>query len=372
MNASLRYLGEMTDVFERIVGQDNAVTAMRQYARKPVHAYLFSGPVGSGLHDVVVTFSAALQCPQHGCGICESCRLALSELDTDVHFAERSGVSWRIDELREAERISRRRPIGTGYQIVVIEDVELTTTGASPSASALLKSLEEPPQKTIFLLTAEELPEQLTTIMSRCVEIKLKSLTEEDLEALLIRDGAIPQAARTAALAANGNLRRAQVLVRDVELSKRIEQWRTIPDRLRGSTSDAAVLVEEITGAIDDAIAPLQEMQDEELNLLIANAKEMGQRSVSNRKDIEAQFKREQRRFRIEELKFGFTALTNAYRERMNEGLSESQENSSRGSQRAGTSMKAIEAVAASSRILNLNVDEGLLLNDLMLTLMQL
>ena len=103
------------------------------------------------------------------------------------------------------------------------------------------------------------------------------------------------------------------------------------------------------------------------------NFKEISELDISsNRKEIEAQFKREQRRFRIEELKFGFTALTNAYRERMNEGLSESQENSSRGSQRAGTSMKAIEAVAASSRILNLNVDEGLLLNDLMLTLMQL
>ena len=113
-------------------------------------------------------------------------------------------------------------------------------------------------------------------------------------------------------------------------------------------------------------------MQDEELNALIANAKEMGQRSVANRKDIEAQFKREQRRFRIEELKFGFTALTNSYRERVTDGLVELQENAARGEQRAGSSIKAIEAVAATSRLLTLNVDEGLLLNDLMLTLMQL
>jgi hypothetical protein len=113
-------------------------------------------------------------------------------------------------------------------------------------------------------------------------------------------------------------------------------------------------------------------MQDEELQMLIANAKEMGQRSVSNRKDIEAQFKREQRRFRIEELKFGFTALTNAYRERLTEGLVEVEENAARGEHRVGASMKAIEAVAGTSRLLTLNVDEGLLLNDLMLTLMQL
>jgi DNA polymerase-3 subunit delta' len=97
----------MPDVFDRLVGQDRAVAAMRQYARHPVHAYLFSGPVGSSLHDTVVAFAAALQCPDCGCGTCEACRLVLSMNDTDVYFAERAGVSWRIDELREADRLRR-------------------------------------------------------------------------------------------------------------------------------------------------------------------------------------------------------------------------------------------------------------------------
>ncbi|MGA7834067.1 MAG: hypothetical protein WCA31_02550, partial [Acidimicrobiales bacterium] len=135
----------MTDVFTRLVGQDRAAAAMRQYATNPVHAYLFTGPAGASVRDSLITFSAALQCPRHGCGECDICRLALAEQDADVYFAERSGVSWRMEEIREAERVARRRPLGEGYQIVVIEDVELTTTGASPSAPALLKSLEEPP-----------------------------------------------------------------------------------------------------------------------------------------------------------------------------------------------------------------------------------
>ena len=151
----------MTDVFDALVGQELAVAAMRQYVKAPVHAYLLSGPVGSSLHDTALTFAAALQCPLNGCGTCETCRLVLSEGDADVSFAERAGLSWRIDELREAERVSRRRPLGPGYQIVVIEDVELTTTGASPSAPALLKSLEETPTRTIFLLTAEDVPPAL-------------------------------------------------------------------------------------------------------------------------------------------------------------------------------------------------------------------
>ena len=148
------YHGEMTDVFDALVGQETAVAAMRQYVKAPVHAYLISGPVGSSLHDAVLTFAAALQCPQNGCGTCETCRLVLSDADADVYFAERAGLSWRIDELREADRVSRRRPLGSGYQIVVIEDVELTTTGASPSAAALLKSLEETPSRTCLLYTS--------------------------------------------------------------------------------------------------------------------------------------------------------------------------------------------------------------------------
>jgi len=214
----------MTDVLDALVGQETAVAAMRQYVKAPVHAYLISGPVGSSLHDAVLTFAAALQCPQNGCGTCETCRLVLSDADADVYFAERAGLSWRIDELREADRVSRRRPLGSGYQIVVIEDVELTTTGASPSAAALLKSLEETPSRTIFLLSAEDVPSALDTIASRCVELKLKGLSEEDIAEVLIREGATALAARAAASAANGNLRRARILGRDDELAQRIAQ----------------------------------------------------------------------------------------------------------------------------------------------------
>jgi DNA polymerase III subunit delta' len=344
---------------------------MRQYARSPVHAYLFSGPGGSSVRDALLCFAASLQCPRHGCGECEICRLVMSEQDPDVYFAERSGVSWRMEEIREAERVSRRRPLAAGYQIVVIEDVELTTTGASVSAPALLKSLEEPPPRTIFLLSAEELPAELDTIMSRCVDIKLRALGEEDLRTILESDGATTDAAREAAAAANGNLRRARVLVRDPELATRVASWRSVPERLTGTPASSSRVAQQISASLDEAITPLQLLQEEEMARRTSDAREMGQRAVSNRRDVEAQFKREQRRFRLDELRFGFSALTGVYRERLAENLEASASGDARSEYRVGASLRAIDVVAEANRRLSTNVDETLLLHDLMLSLME-
>ena len=157
-------------------------------------------------------------------------------------------------------------------------------------------------------------------------------------------------AARSAASAANGNLRRARVLVGDEELAQRIAQWRPCPDRLNGTPATSAALASEIARSLDEAIAPLQRVQDEEMELRIRESREMGQRTVANRKDIEAQFKREQRRFRIDELRFGLTALTNEYRARMSEGLETSAVGDSRAEYRVGASMKAIGVVSTRPR----------------------
>src|SRR5665213_228150 len=361
----------MTDVFERLVGQDRAVAALRQYAITPVHAYLFSGPAGASVRDSMMSFAAALQCPRNGCGSCDVCRLVLADQDPDVYFAERSGVSWRLEEIREAERVSRRRPLGSGYQIVVIEDVELTTTGASPSAPALLKSLEEPPSRTIFLLSAEELPAALDTIISRCLDVKLRALSDEDLESILVGEGAEPGAARAAAAVANGSLRRARVLVRDEDLSSRVAQWRSVPERLTGTPAASALVAQSIAASLDEAIAPLQQVQEEEMGRRASDAREMGLRAVANRKDVEAQFKREQRRFRLDELRFGFSALTGVYRDRLMENLEASTEGDARSAYRVGASLRAIDAVAEANRRLSTNIDESLLLHDLMFSLME-
>lgn len=361
----------MSDVFDGLVGQERAVSALRDYARHPVHAYLLHGPAGSSVHDAVLAFAAALQCPDHGCGHCEVCRRVLAGVDADVHVAQRAGVSWRVDDLREVDRISRRRPLGAGYQIMILEDIELTVSGSSPSAPALLKSLEEPPSKTIFLLTAETLPEELATIESRCVSVKFQGMAVEDLTTILTREGADPETARAAALSAGGNLRRARVLVNDEALAARLATWRSVPARLNGTASSAAQLAVDLSRAIDEGLAPLVALQERELAEMTAAAKEAGQRSVANRKDIESQFKREQRRFRLEELRFGVSVLTAVYRERLSDELLEL-DSDPRQHQRVATTLESLDILVETNGRLSTNVDESLLLHDLMLSLMRL
>ena len=366
----------MSDVFASLVGQERAISALRQYVRSPVHAYLFSGPVGSNVSDAVWAFAAALQCPNDGCGECEACRRVLSHVDPDVHVAERAGVSWRVDDLREIDRISRRRPLGPGYQVMIINDVDLTVSGAAPSAPSLLKSLEEPPSRTVFLLTADDVPDALDTIISRCVEVKFQAMSGADIEEVLRRDGATDEAAASAARSAAGNLARARVLVRDPSLEYRLATWRSVPDRLMGPASGATQIAAEISQSIDAAMSPLQEMHAEDLMRRTREAKDVGLRSVGNRKEIDAQFKREERRFRIEELKFGLSVLTGVYRDRMVDALSESQYSGESTEVRAGyrveSAMAALEMLMVTYERLSTNIDESLLLADLMLSLARL
>lgn len=362
----------MADVFSALAGQGSLVGALGQFARHPVHAYLFTGVRQAQAHDAVLAMAAALQCDQFGCGECETCRRVLTGNDPDVYVAERSGVSWRIDELREAERVSRRRPLAGAYQIVVIEDVELTVTGTSPSAPALLKSLEEPPARTIFLLGAEQLPDALDTVVSRCVTIRLKPLAEQDIVDVLTREGAGRPDAEVAARASQGDLRRARVLVRDDALAARLDQWRSVPEELTGTPASASQVVAAIQRSLDEAMAPLVSMQEEELSRRASEARELGQRSLANRREVEARFKREQRRFRLDELRFGLSALAGVYRERMLDALGEAREGSARDEHRIRVALDAIDALDEATRRLSSNVDENLLLHDLMFSLMVL
>jgi DNA polymerase III subunit delta' len=355
----------VSDVFDAVLGQPRAVAAMRHHAARPVHAYLFSGPAGSGVRESLRAFAAALQCQDQGCGNCESCRLALSDNDPDVTTLEREGLSWRVRELQEAERLARRTPLGDGHTIVVIEEVDL----AVAAGPALLKILEEPPRRTIFLLTADLLPPALGTVLSRCVEIAFSPISEEVIAEYLVKQGAEPVAARTAASAAGGDLRRAQVLSRDEALTKRLALWLSVPERLNGVNARAGELADELKDAVTAAQAPLVALQEEEMERLSANAKELGLRAVPHRKEIEDRYRREQRRFRVDDLRFGLAALTDAYRQRMVGGLESIEDGDGRGRSTTRGAISAIELVDAAARQLSANADESLLLGNLLIAL---
>ncbi|MDT7671606.1 MAG: polymerase subunit delta, partial [Pseudonocardiales bacterium] len=141
-------------VWAEVVGQDRVVAELAGAVADPTamtHAWLFTGPPGSGRSVAARAFAAALQCPTGGCGQCQSCHTVLAGTHPDVREVVPEGLSISVSEMRALVQIAARRPSSGGWQIVVIADADRLTEGA---ANALLKAVEEPTARTVFLLCA--------------------------------------------------------------------------------------------------------------------------------------------------------------------------------------------------------------------------
>ena len=143
------------------------MAALRAAAANPVHAYLFRGPAGNGGLAAAHGFAAALLCPDGGCGECATCRAALAGTDPDLHVVRRSGASVSKETMRQIVTLAQRRPLHAARQVIVVLDVHLVLD----RAPVLLKTLEEPPGDTVFVLLADDVTPDLVTIASRCVEV---------------------------------------------------------------------------------------------------------------------------------------------------------------------------------------------------------
>jgi DNA polymerase III subunit delta' len=347
----------VTDVFSIVIGQERAVAALRAAAAAPVHAYLLVGAPGTGAPEAVRAFAAALLCPAGGCGACEHCRAALEGSHTDLVYFRRRGASLRMEELKEAVNRSLRAPRSATRQVLVIEDVHLI----GDVAPVLLKAVEEPPATTVFLLVADDVPPQLVTLASRCVEIDLPSLDEATVARALVAAGAEPGRALAAAAAAGGRLDRARLLVADEGFAQRIARWQQVPGRLNNSGATVVAVVNELLEAVDEPVALLRSEQERELQLLEETAAGSGERGVRGRADIVARQRREQRRVRTDELRAGLATLAAVYRDRV---LS-----SPGAPARIHSAVAAVDAIDATADALVRNPNEHLLLESLLLRL---
>ncbi|HTF50083.1 MAG TPA: DNA polymerase III subunit delta' [Pseudonocardia sp.] len=225
------------EVWADLVGQDRAIAELDSAATDPAamtHAWLFTGPPGSGRSVAARAFAAALQCPEHGCGHCQSCRTVLAGTHSDVREVVPEGLSISVSEMRALVQIAARRPSTGGWQIVVIADADRLTEGA---ANALLKAVEEPSARTVFLLCApSDHPDDVpVTIRSRCRLVPLRTPPAEAIAAVLSsRDGVDPEIARWAASVCGGHVGRARRLARDPDARARREQVLALPLSLRG------------------------------------------------------------------------------------------------------------------------------------------
>ena len=168
-----------SSVFDSLVGQSHiteilqgAVAAARtnQDSQEMTHAWIFTGPPGSGRSSAAVAFAAALVCPQGGCGTCQECRSAQTSGHPDVEIIRTEGLSIKIDEVRELLTRVAWAPSMGGWRVVVMEDADRLTESA---ANALLKAIEEPGNRTVWLLCAPTLHDVLPTIRSRCRHLQL-------------------------------------------------------------------------------------------------------------------------------------------------------------------------------------------------------
>lgn len=279
----------MSGVFTRLVGQSSVESELVATARAArgdsahgageigsmTHAWLITGPPGSGRSVAALCFAAALQCTGDGvpgCGRCRACTTTMAGTHADVRRIVPEGLSIGVDEMRAIVATASRRPSVGRWQIVVIEDADRLTEGA---ANALLKVVEEPPRSTVFLLCAPSVdPEDIAiTLRSRCRHVALVTPTAEAIAQVLVeRDGLELQEARWAAAVSGGHVGRARRLATDPEARARRARALGLA-RDAATPSRAFAAVEELVAAAKTEAEALtterNETETEELQIAL-------------------------------------------------------------------------------------------------------
>ena len=215
-------------VFSSLVGQEAAIAQLEraltsnETGNEMTHAWLFTGPPGSGRSVIALSFAAALVCKKRGCGECSDCKTALAGTHQDVEIMKIDGLTIKVDEIREVVSRASWTTSTSNWRVIVVEDSDRMTESA---ANALLKSLEDAGSSTVWLLSAPSPDDVLPTIRSRCRHVQLKIPTMEEIKDFLISTlNSTPEEAEQAARISQGHIGKARAFTRDKSLrdSRRI------------------------------------------------------------------------------------------------------------------------------------------------------
>ncbi|MCZ2524589.1 DNA polymerase III subunit delta' [Streptomyces sp. HB2AG] len=333
-------------VWDDLVGQDRVVEQLTAAARDAdalvaagsgappdpgssmTHAWLFTGPPGSGLVTAARAFGAALQCTSPdralgaapGCGFCEGCHTALIGTHADIEVVRPEGLSLGVKDTRDLVRRSSMSPAGGRWQVIVIEDADRLTEGAG---NVLLKAVEEPAPRTVWLLCAPSVVDVLPTIRSRCRLLVLRTPSVEAVADVLVRrDGVDPERAAAAAQATQGHIERARRLATDEQARARRSAVLRIPLQVGdvgGCLKAAQQLVDSATDDAKQVAEEVDSKETEELRAALGASGGPGSRlprgTAGIMKDLETRQKKRSTRTQRDTLDLALLDLLSFYRD---------------------------------------------------------
>ncbi|MFF9771356.1 DNA polymerase III subunit delta' [Streptomyces sp. NPDC014636] len=361
---------------------DALVTAARAdepmpEASKMTHAWLFTGPPGAGRNRAARAFAAALQCvsPDRalggspGCGFCDGCHTALLGTHADVTTVAAVGSEILVKDMRDTVRKSFTSPATGRWQIILVEDAERLN---EKSANAVLKAVEEPAPRTVWLLCAPSVEDVLPTIRSRCRHLNLRTPSVEAVADMLVRrDGIEPEVAASVARATQGHVDRARRLATDPAARERRAAVLKLPLRLDEVGACLKAAQELVDAAAEDAKQLAEEMdgkETEELKAALGAAQggRLPRGTAGVMKDLEDMQKRRRTRTQRDSLDIALGDLTAFYRDVLalqfgtraaiaNADAADALDRLARGSTPEST-LRRIEAISACREALDRNV----------------
>jgi len=339
------------NLLDGIVGQAAAVDRLQAALASPLPAYLFVGPAGAGLRGAACRFAGELLAARSPTPERER-RLALAEQHPDLLVFDRVGAAMTAEQAREAVRAAAAAPVAGQQKVIVLCDVDR----AALSAPILLKSVEEPPPSSVFVLLAEEVNRSMETLASRCARVDFEALGDADLQALLVAEGIEHGRASFAAAAAGGSIDRARLLASDDDAAVRIETWRGLRGSLDGTASAAMAAVDAALDAAEQAAAPLEARHESER----AAADEQAELYGTNvgRSSLDERHRRELRRVRTDEITMGLAVLASQIREESGNGVLH-----------AAAAAGQLDAIGDAAEALRFNANQRLALSCLFIRL---
>ncbi|MEU5769846.1 DNA polymerase III subunit delta' [Streptomyces asoensis] len=346
-------------------------------ASKMTHAWLFTGPPGAGRSRTARAFAAALQCvsPDRalggapGCGFCDGCHTALVGTHADVTTVAAVGTQILAEDMRDTVRKSYTSPATGRWQVILVEDAERLN---EKSANAVLKAVEEPALRTVWMLCAPSLEDVLPTIRSRCRHLNLRTPSVEAVADMLVRrEGIEPAVAAAAARATQGHVDRARRLATDPAARERRASVLKLPLRVDDVGGCLRAAQELVDAATEDAKQLAEERdgkETEELKAALGAAQggRMPRGTAGVMKDLEDKQKRRRTRTQRDSLDLALTDLTAFYRDVLalqlgsriaiaNADAEDALQRLARGSSPEST-LRRIDAIAACREALDRNV----------------